>query len=441
MKSFDIDSLSTSIEQTLARAKQAGVTAEIHAHLEQGFSAQARMRQSENLEYNQDNDLTITVYAGQQQGSVSTSDTRAEALADAMDTAIRMARYAQPDPAAGLAPADLLSKKTLPIDCYFPWEITPTAAMQLAIDCDTQGLDFDPRITNSEGATVSTHQMLTLYGNTEDFLGHYHRTRHSLSSVLVAEQNKQMQRDYYYFTAVDPTNLPSIKMIADTAARNTVQRLAPRIIKTQTAPVIFAADMARGLLGNFVKAISGSSLYRQSSFLLDRLNQEIFPTWFNISEQPHLARALGSAPFDNNGIATYEKKIIENGVLTTYALDIYAARKLNLQSTANAGGIHNLVVQPGEKSLVDLLKQMHTGLLVSEIMGHGASIVTGDYSQGAAGFWVENGEIQYPVAEITIAGNLLEMFKNIDAVGNDVDVRGNIRTPSILISNMMIGGE
>ena len=441
MTSFDTDSLSTLIEQTLARAKKAGVTAEIHAHLEQGFSAQARMRQSENLEYNQDNDLTITVYAGQQQGSVSTSDLRAEALADAMDTAIRMARYAQPDPAAGLASADLLAKKTLPIDCYFPWDITPTVAMQLAIDCDTQGLAFDPRISNSEGASVSTHQMLTLYGNTDDFLGHYRRTRHSISSVLVAEANKQMQRDYYYFTAVDHTDLPSIKTIADTAARNTVQRLAPRIIKTQTAPVIFAADMARGLLGNFVKAISGGALYRQSSFLLDRLNQEIFPTWFNLDEQPHLSRALGSAPFDNNGLATYDKKIIDQGVLTTYALDVYAARKLNMQPTANAGGIHNLVVTSGDKSLADLLKQMDTGLLVTEIMGHGASIVTGDYSQGAAGFWVENGEIQYPVAEITIAGNLLEMFKNIIAVANDVDVRGNIRTPSVLISQMMIGGE
>jgi PmbA protein len=441
MTNFDTDKLSTIIEQTLKLAKKAGVTAEIHAHLEQGFSAQARMRQSENLEYNKDNDISITVYAGQQQGSVSTSDTRADALADAMDTAIRLARYAQPDPAAGLAPANLLAKKIVPIDSYFPWDITPTDAMQLAIDCDTQGLDFDPRITNSEGATVSTHQMLTLYGNTEDFLGHYRRTRHSISSVLVAEHNKQMQRDYYYFTAVDPNDLPSIKIIADTAARNTVQRLAPRIVKTQTAPVIFAADMARGLLGNFVKAISGGSLYRQSSFLLDRLNQEIFPTWFNMSEQPHLARALGSAPFDNNGLATYEKKIIDQGVLTTYALDVYAARKLKMQPTANAGGIHNLVVQLGDKSLVDLLKQMDTGLLVTEIMGHGASIVTGDYSQGAAGFWVENGAIQYPVAEITIAGNLLEMFKNIVAVGNDVDVRGNIRTPSLLISNMMIGGE
>ena len=441
MASFDLHSVSTLIEQTLAHAKKAGVAAEIHAHLEQGFSAQARLRQSENLEYNQDNDLSITVYAGQCQGTVSTSDMRPETLANAMDAAIRIARYTQPDPAAGLAPAELLAKTITPIDLYFPWEITPTAAMQLAIDCDQQGLDFDPRIINSEGSTVSTHEIQTFYGNTEGFLGHFRRTRHSVSSVLVAEVDGQMQRDYYYYTACDPADLPSSTMIAQTAARKTVQRLAPRIIKTQTAPVIFAADMARGLLGNFVKAINGSAIYRQSSFLLDRLNQEIFPSWFNISEQPYLARALGSAPFDDNGLATYDKQIIRDGVLTTYTLDMYAARKLKMQPTANAGGVHNLVVPASDKSLVDLLKQMHTGLFVTDIMGHGANVVTCDYSQGATGFWVENGEIQYPVAEITIAGNLLEIFQNIVAVANDVDVRGNIRTPSILISKMMIGGE
>lgn len=441
MATFDTEKYSALLEQTLQRAKQAGVSAEIHAHFEQGFSVQARMRQAENLEYNQDNDLTITVYVGQQQGSVSTSDTRPEALFTALDKAIAIARYAQADPAAGLADADQLAKFIVPLENYFPWDITPEAAMQLAIDGDQIGLDFDSRITNSEGTSISTHQMLTMYANTEDFLAHYHRTRHSMSSVLVAESHQQMQRDYYYFTAVDPADLPSINTIAQTAAQNTVQRLNPRLVKTQMAPVIFAADMARNLLGNFSKAVSGGSLYRQSSFLLERLHQEIFPTWFNMSEQPHLARALGSVPFDANGLATCPKSFIRDGILTSYALDVYAARKLKLQSTANGGGIHNLVVAAGEESLAELLKKMHTGLLLTEIMGHGANIVTGDYSQGAAGFWVENGEIQYPVAEITIASNLLDMFHNIIAVGNDVDVRGNIRTPSLLIDKIMIGGE
>ena len=431
-----------SIQSVLAYARTKGIEGvEVTGKLEHGFSATARKGESETLSYHKDHSLTVTVYENKRCGSVTSSDLRPETLNTAVDAARRIASYAEVDPDSGLAEPELLGKNIPVLDIYFPWDITPQDAMQLAIECDNQGLAFDKRITNSDGTTVSTSQSSLAYANTNGFLGHYNSTEHSISSVLVAEEGTSMERDYYYATACDYHDLPSIKIIGEEAAHRSVSRLNSRVIKTQQAPVIYTAEVAREFMGHLLGAIRGRALYQRSSFLLDQLGQTIFPTWFNAQEKPHLARGLGSVPFDEEGLLTRDKSIIHNGVLENYTLDVYSGRKLKLPSTANAGGVHNLVIQPGEDSLKALIKKMDKGLLLTEVMGPGINLVTGDYSRGAAGFWVEHGEIQYPVSEITIAGNLKTMFQKIVAVGNDVDVRGNVRTPSILMDDVMIGGD
>ncbi len=429
------------MDSILAHAKRAGATAaELDVKIETGFSATARLAQAETLEYHHDNDVSITVYDGQRSGSVSTSDLRETSLQTAVEAAIRIARYAEPDPAAGLAEKSQLATDVPKLAINFPWALSAQEAMRLAQQCDQLGLDYDKRIINSDGATISSHQSLMAYANSQGFNQHYLRSVHSMSHVLVAKDNSGMQRDYYYYSACDAKQLPSIEQMSSIAAERTLKRLDPRDIGTGKFPVLFSAETARSLIGHFVSAIQSSALYKKSSFLLDQLGASIFPEWFNLWEEPHLARGLGSVPFDANGLLTYQKPFIENGQLKNYALGVYGARKLNMSSTANAGGTHNLLLTTGQQTFADLLQELHSGFLVTEIVGQGVNLVTGDYSRGAAGFWIENGEIQFAVDEATIAGNLRDMFKNIRCVGNDVDLRGKIRTPAMLVDGMMVAG-
>jgi len=430
------------MEDILREAKTQGASsAEVGIGLNKGFSVTARERDVESIEYNQDKHIGITVYFGHRTGSASLSDIRPEAIREAVKAACNIAKFTDEDKYSGLADKAELGFHYPELPNHFAWPISVEHAAELAVECEQRALAKDKRIICSEGVTITTADGLHGYGNSNGFLGVYPSTTHEISCVLVAKQKDEMQRDYYYSVSVDPDELTPIGEIADLAVERTVRRLGSQRLSTRQTPVIYVAEEARGLLGHFVSAIQGSHLYRKSSFLLDHLGQMIFPETIDLYEQPHLPKALGSAPFDDNGVATRNNIFIEKGKLKSYSLGVYAARKLGLKTTANAGGVHNLFITTGQKNLAQLLKTMDTGLLITELMGQGVNLVTGDYSRGAAGFWVEKGVIQYPVEEITIAGNLKEMFKQIVEVGNDVDTRGNVRTGSILIENMMIAGH
>ncbi len=386
--------------------------------------------------------MGITVYFGQRKGSASTADFSPDAVRATVAKACSIARFTAEDACAGLADPGLMAKSPPNLDLAFPWHITADRAIELAKSCEAVALKFDPRINNSEGASVSTHQGLHVYGNTHGFVGGYPTTSHTLSCVVLAGTGEDMQRDYWYSSSRDWRELEDAETIGREAARRTIARLDPRKLATRRSPALFVPEIARGLIGHFTAAIRGSSQYRQSSFLLNSVGEQIFPKGFSISERPHIPKAMGSAPFDDEGVATRDRELIADGVLTGYILSSYSARKLGLTTTGNAGGAHNLLVAPTTSGGLDtLLKLLGTGLLVTELMGQGINMVTGDYSRGAAGFWVENGEIQYPVAEITIAGNLRDMYSGIVAVGDDVDARGGIRTGSILLKEMTIAGE
>ena len=428
--------------EVLADAERVGATAaEVDVHIETGFSVTARMGVAETLEHHRDNSIAITLFNGQRSGSVSTSDVRAESLAEAVAAAMRIARHTEADPASGIADAEQLSNTIPELAINFPADLSPQDVMAMAERCDQLGLDADSKIVNSDGTSVDHHQLLTGYANSHGFNQAYQSTSHSISSVLVAKSGEQMQRDYYYSTTRDAADLPSIEKVAELAAARTVQRLNPRPIATAQVPVLFAAEMARSVINNFLGAIYGSAIYKQSSFLIDALGKPIFPAWFNIEEQPHLAKGLGSRPFDANGLLTYDKFFVEQGVLKNYALSIYSGRKLQMPSTANAGGLQNLIVTPGELDFNGMLVELGTGFLVTELAGQGVNTVTGDYSRGATGFWVEKGEIQYAVDEATIAGNLADMFKQVRCVGSDVDTRGKVRCGSMIIDGMMVAGS
>lgn len=434
--------LQTLIKDLLEKAKQAGATqAEVAASTDKGFSVTIRMGEVETIEHHQDKGIGMTVYFGHRSGSASTSDLSPDALRATLEKACNIARYTGEDIYSGLADAELMAYHYPNLDLYHPWRITPDHAIELALQCEAKARAIDKRITNSEGASVSTHEHARVYGNSHGFIGHYSATRHTMSCSLIATDGHDMQRDYDYTTARDTVDLKSIDALAKTTASRTIHRLGARKLSTREAPVIFAADEAKGLLASFVSAISGGNLYRKASFLLDHLNKPIFPAQIQISENPHLHKAMGSSPFDSEGVRTQARDIIKDGILMGYVLGSYSARKLNMQSTGNADGVHNLSINTSDKNLAELLKEMGTGLLVTELIGQGINLVTGDYSRGAFGYWVEHGEIQYPVHEITIAGNLKNMFSNIIAVGKDVDHRGNIHTGSIWIDKMMIAGE
>jgi PmbA protein len=336
----------------------------------------------------------------------------------------------------------LMARAPRDLDLFHPWNVTADRAIEIAKSCEAAALGFDARINNSEGASVGTHQGLHVYGNTHGFVGGYPTTSHTLSCVVLAGKGEDMQRDYWYTSSRDWQELQDPESVGRESARRTIARLGPRKISTRRAPVLFVPELARGLIGHFVAAIRGSSQYRQASFLLNSAGQQVFPANFSIAARPHIPKAMASAPFDDEGVATRDRELVAAGVLTGYILSSYSARKLGLQTTGNAGGSHNLIVAPTVTGGVPaMLARLGTGLLLTELMGQGVNTVTGDYSRGAAGFWVENGEIQFPVAEVTIAGNLRSMFLGLGDVGDDIDARGGVRVGSILVQEMTIAGE
>lgn len=439
---YNISKLEGIANAILKEAKRLGATeAEMSMAANKGFSISVHGGDVETVEYHQDKIVDITVYFDKRMGSASLSDLRPEAINKAVEAACHIAKFTDSDPAAGLADKQLLAFNYPELKLASPWHLTVEQGIELALECERQALAFDKRIMSAESIGVSTFDAWHIYANSHGFVGAFPHTRHEMSCILVAKSGEDMQRDYSYTVAVDPSQLESVSYLAKHAAERTIQRLGARTIKTMKVPVIYLAEEARGLLGHFIAAIQGGHLYRRSSFLLDSLGQQIFPTFLTLQENPQLAFAMGSAPFDNDGVATRPNVFVENGVLSSYALSAYSARKLGLATTGNAGGIHNLMVSTGIKNLTELLKDMNKGIVITELMGQGVNITTGDYSRGASGYWVEKGEIQYPVQGITVAGKLQDMFKRIVEIGDDIDTRGNIRTGSILIEEMMVAGN
>lgn len=442
----NIEQRKTEIQQLvsdlLEEAKRQGASAaEAGASSTAGLSIEVRMGEPETIEYTRDNGLGVTVYFGQRKGSASTSDLSPQAVKETVEAACNFARYTSEDDCAGLADAELMARDLPDLDLYHPWELDVTGAIELATQCEASAREQDPRIVNSEGASLHTQNGLHIYGNTHGFIGGYPSSRHSLSCAVVGKQGESMQRDYWYTLSRLGEQLESPAQVGKLAADRTLARLGAKKLTTREAPVLFQADVAVGLLRSFIGAIRGSALYRKSSFLLDRLNQQVFPEFVRIHEEPLLPRGLGSAPFDSEGVATRVQDFVSDGVLCSYVLDSYSARKLGMQTTHNGGGVRNLRINSGALDLAGLLKKLDRGLLVTELMGQGVNMVTGDYSRGAAGFWVENGEIQYPVEEITIAGNLKQMFMGLLEVGTDIETRTSVQTGSWLIDRMMIAGN
>lgn len=423
-------------------AQKAGATAEVGVTKSGGLSVSTRLQEIENVEFNNDGALGISVYVGQQKGNASTSDLTPEAIKNTVEAALAIAKYTSPDDCAGLADKELMAFDAPDLDLYHAAEIDVDKAVQLALDTEKAALEHDERIVNSEGASFNAHTGVRVYGNSHGILQSYLSSRYSLSCSVITEHQEQLERDYEYTVARDINQLAQPNWVGENAAQKAIARLQPQKLATQEAPVIFLNDVATGLISHLAAAISGGSLYRKASFLLDHLGKQVLPDWFEIVERPYLIGQLASTPFDSEGVRTQDMEIIRNGILQTYLLTSYSGRKLGMQSTGHAGGIHNWLVKPNSSGkLTALLRQMNRGLLVTEVMGQGVNLVTGDYSQGAAGFWVENGEIQYPVAEITIAGQLPDMLRNIVAVADDIEHRSNIQTGSILLEKMKISGN
>ncbi|PTU76297.1 metalloprotease PmbA [Pseudomonas mangrovi] len=436
------------LEERVARiideARQQGATdCEVSVSLEQGLSTTVRQREVETVEFNRDQGFGITLYLGQRKGSASTSADGDEAIRETVAAALAIARHASEDSFAGLPEAQQLADAdSLPdLDLWHPWDISPEQAIERALTCEAAAFDFDPRIRNADGTYLSTHQGCRIYGNSRGFIGGYASTRHSLSCVMIAEGEGQMQRDYWYDSGRIGERLADPLSIGRKAAERAVRRLGARPVPTCEVPVLFSAELASGLFGHLLSAIAGGNLYRNASFLEGALGEQLFPQWLSLDERPHLPQALGSASFDSDGLATYSKFFVADGELVSYVLGTYSGRKLGMPSTANAGGVHNVFVTHGDQDQAALIRQMGRGLLVTELMGQGLNLVTGDYSRGAGGYWVENGEIQFPVQEVTIAGNLRDMFRQVLAVGSDLERRGNICTGSVLIERMTVAGS
>ncbi|ENM5736637.1 metalloprotease PmbA [Vibrio mimicus] len=434
--------LEAAVAKALEMAAASSDAAEVAITKSTGLSVSTRMCEVENVEFNSDGALGITVYRGQRKGSASTSDLSEKAIQQTVLAALDIAQYTSEDPYAGPAPKELMVKDIPDLDLFHPDEPNPDVAAQIAIAAERAALGYSKKIKQSDGGSYDSHYGVRVYGNSHGLLASYASSRHSISCSVIGEgRNGEMERDYSYTVARHRDDLWTPESVGLQAAENTVSRLDPQKLKTGQFPVMFAADVATGLIGHLVMAISGGNLYRKSSFLLDHLGKTILPTWFNISERPHVMRGLASSPFDSEGVRTQDLEIITDGVLATYLLTSYAARKMNMTPTGHAGGIHNWYVKSTGQNYQQMLKELGTGLLVTEVMGQGVNVVTGDYSRGAAGFWVENGEIKYPVSEITIAGNLKQMLQQIVAVGSDIETRSQIQTGSILIESMKVAGE
>jgi PmbA protein len=428
----------------LEEARRQGASqCEADATLSRGLSVTVRLGEVETIEYQRDRGLAVTVYFGQRKGSASTADLSRQAVVDTVAKACAIARYTAADPYAGLVEAEALARDIPDLDLDHPWDLSPEAAIELARECEAAGRGVDPRITNSDGGSVGTQRHTGVYGNSHGFLAGFSATSHSLGAALVAQQGEEMQRDAWYTVARVPGELDPAALTGEKAGRRAIARLGSRRLSTRHAPVLFSPEMARGLFRHFIGAIRGAAQYRKSSFLLEAAGQQVFPSFVQMRERPHIPRALASSPFDEEGAATRDRDLVSGGVLSGYVLGSYSARRLGLATTGNAGGIHNLLVSSSTpmESPEALLARMDTGLLVTELMGQGVNGVTGDYSRGASGFWVEKGVPLYPVQEITIAGNLKQMYGALVALGDDIDIRGAIRTGSVLISDLTIAGE
>ena len=432
------DAVSFAIET----AQKAGATAEVGVTKVSGLSVSTRLQEIENVEFTNDGALGISVYLGQQKGNASTSDLSEEAIKNTVEAALAIAKYTSPDDCTGLADKELMAFEAPDLELYHGASIDVEQATKLALEAEQSALEYDAKIVNSNGASFNSHTGVRVYGNTHGMLQSYLSSRYSLSCSVIGGELDQLENDYEYTVSREFEALSSPDWVGQNCAKKVIARLNPQKLTTREVPVIFLNDVATGLISHLTGAISGGSLYRKSSFLLDHLGKQVLPDWFQISERPHLLKRLASTPFDSEGVRTQDLEIIQDGVLQTYLLTSYSGRKMGMQSTGHAGGIHNWLVKPNlTGGLTALLRQMGTGLLVTDVMGQGVNIVTGDYSRGAAGFWVENGEIQYPVAEITIAGQLQDMLKNIVAVADDVEHRSNIQTGSILLDKMKISGN
>jgi PmbA protein len=437
-----LDQLAALAQEVLARARSLGASqAEVSLHEDEGLNVNVRLGEVETIEHTRDRGLGITVYFGQRKGSASSADLAPDSIAASLEQACAIARHTEPDPANGLAEAGLMATDFPDFDLWHPRALGAEEAIELGLRCEDSARGFDARISNSEGASVSGSASVSLYANSHGFLGRERSTGYGLSCSVIAGEGDGMQRDYWYASTCAFDELEAPGAVGRRAAERTVARLQPRSLATGTYPVLFAAEVARSLVGHLVGAASGGALYRRASFLLDQAGQRLFPAWFSIAERPHLRRGHRSGAFDGEGVATRDSDLVREGVLQRYVLGSYSARRLGLQTTANAGGVHNLVVQANAGDLGSLMAGMGSGLLVTELMGQGVNPVTGDYSRGAAGFWVEGGRIAYPVDGITIAGNLRDMYQAIEAVGSDVDPRSHVLTGSILVGRMTVAGE
>ena len=436
-----LDRLGDLAQDVIRRCRAAGASeAEVGANVDTGLSVNVRLGEVETIEHTRDRSFGVTVYFGKRKGSASTADLKPDSIAKTIEQACAIARYTEEDPAAGLADPARLATQFPDLDVWHPWPLAPDAAIALGQQIEDGGRSTSG-ISNSEGATVQTGESLAVYATSAGFVGKERGTRHSLSCALIAEDSNGMQRDYWYETVRAAEDFPDAGSVGAKASQRTLARRDARKLDTRACPVLFAPEVARGLIGHLVSAVSGGSLYRRASFLVDHAGRKILPDFVTIAERPQLRRGHGSATFDAEGVATTDSDLVRDGVLQRYVLGSYSARKLGLQSTGNAGGTHNLVVKTGNDDFAAMLRKLGTGLLVTEVMGQGVSIVTGDYSRGASGFWVEDGAIAYPVEEITIASNLRDMYANLVAIGADVDPRSSILTGSILIERMTVAGS
>ena len=438
---LNLDKLKDIVQQSLTYAERQGIdAADVVISKEHGFSVSSRKKDLETLEYHQEQGFAITVYQNKKTGSASTTSLHLSEIQSTIDKAVSFTRYTHADPYSGLPEKMHLAFEYPELDLYHPWDITPEKAAEMAIACETVSQEQDPRITDSEGASVSTYDGMCVYANTLGFIGSYRGSHHSIGCQVIVKDKAEMQRDYEYTVAREPSGLQDPAVIAQQVAKKTLMKLKARKVKTQKCPIIFQATQAKSLLGAFIAAISGGNLYHKNTFLLDHLDKTIFSDHMHIYQEPHLLKAMGSRPFDHEGVRTDRRDYVKDGVLQSYALGSYSARRLDMQTTGNSGGVFNLTVNHADMSLEAMLKEMGTGLLVTELIGQGTRIITGDYSKGVFGYWIENGEIQHPVSEVTIAGNLKDMFKQIVAIANDVDTRGNTRTGSIWVEQMTLAG-
>lgn len=436
------DELTTLMHDVLRRAQSQGATdSSVAVNHDSGFSVDVRMGEVETVAFSEDRGVGITVYIGERKGSASSSDTSPAALDAMVNAALEIAKVSAADSCFGLPERELLAAQHQNLDLFHPWTITPPEAIELALACESHALDLDARIQNSDGVSVSTYSFCHGFANTHGGEGLVDSTRHSISCSLIAVDGDRMQRDYDYTTARQAETLISSNTLAENAVRRALSRLNPQKLKTKRMPVLFSSRLSSGLIASFISAISGSSLYRKQSFLLDAIGQQIFPKTVRIHEQPHLLGALGSSPFDAEGVLTRNNVFVEGGRLCQYVLGCYSARKMGLKTTANSGGVFNLTVDPTAGDFSEMLKRLGTGLLVTELMGESGNILTGDYSRGASGFWVENGVIQYPVEEVTVAGQLKDMFIGIVDIGSDINPNSATRCGSILVDEMMVAGQ